>query len=160
MSRMQKKKISDPKKAILKAQRYCAYQERCQQEVREKLYEWGVLPDVLENTIADLISENFINEERFARVFAGGKFRIKKWGRIKIKGKLKSKNLSDYCIRKGLEEIDEKDYMETLRGVMGKKAQNTNDKDEHIRKNRIARHAIRKGFEPVMVWEVLECLKL
>jgi len=137
MSRMPKKKISDPKEALLKAQKYCAYQERCQQEVREKLYEWGISPDMLENTIAELISENFINEERFARVFAGGKFRIKKWGRIKIEGKLKSKNISEYCIKKGLEEIDEEDYQKTLRVVMEKKAQNINDKDDYLRKNQI-----------------------
>ncbi len=106
MSRKQKKKISDlacrqagPKKALLKAQKYCAYQERCQQEVREKLYEWGVLPEVLENTIAELIIANFINEERFAKVYAGGKFRIKKWGRIKIKVKLQSKN-KNYIVAK------------------------------------------------------------
>ena len=156
MRRNLKKKISDPKKALLKAQKYCAYQERCQQEVREKLYEWRVLPEVLENTIAELITSNFINEERFAKVYAGGKFRIKKWGRIKIEGKLRSKNISVYCIKKGLAEIDEEDYLKTLREIIEKKARNLDEKNDYLRKNKIARYAIRKGFEPGLVWEVLK----
>lgn len=160
MNRKLEKKISDPKKALLKAQKYCAYQERCQQEVREKLYEWGVLPKVLENVIAELIIANFINEERFAKIYAGGKFRIKKWGRIKIAVKLQSKNISEYCIKKGLEEIDEEDYLETLREVIEKKARILDEKNDYLRKNKIARYAIRKGFEPGLVWEVLKILKL
>ena len=156
MRRNLKKKISDPKKALLKAQKYCAYQERCHQEVREKLYEWRVLPEVLENTIAELIIANFINEERFAKVYAGGKFRIKKWGRIKIEGKLRSKNISVYCIKKGLAEIDEEDYLKTLREIIEKKARNLDEKNDYLRKNKIARYAIRKGFEPGLVWEVLK----
>ena len=160
MRRNLKNKISDPKKALLKAQKYCVYQERCHEEVREKLYEWRVLPEVLENTIAELITSNFINEERFAKVYAGGKFRIKKWGRIKIEGKLRSKNISVYCIKKGLEEIDEEDYLKTLREVIEKKAQNLDERDDYLRKNKIARYAIRKGFEQGLVWEVLKILKL
>ena len=159
MRRNLKKKISDPKKALLKAQKYCAYQERCHQEVREKLYEWRVLPEVLENTIAELITSNFINEERFAKVYAGGKFRIKKWGRIKIEGKLRSKNISVYCIKKGLAEIDEEDYLKTLREIIEKKARNLDEKNDYLRKNKIARYAIRKGFEPGLVWEVLKELE-
>lgn len=151
---------ADPKKALLKAQKYCAYQERCQQEVRERLYKWGVLPEVLENTIAELITANFINEERFAKVYAGGKFRIKKWGRIKIAVKLQSKNISEYCINKGLEEIDDEDYMVTLKEVIEKKARNLNEKNDYLRKNKIARCAIRKGFESELVWEVLKIFKL
>ena len=159
MRRNLKNKISDPKKALLKAQKYCAYQERCHQEVREKLYEWRVLPEVLENTIAELIIANFINEERFAKVYAGGKFRIKKWGRIKIEGKLRSKNISVYCIKKGLAEIDEEDYLKTLREIIEKKARNLDEKNDYLRKNKIARYAIRKGFEPGLVWEVLKELE-
>ena len=159
MRRNLKKKISDPKKALLKAQKYCAYQERCHQEVREKLYEWRVLPEVLENTIAELIIANFINEERFAKVYAGGKFRIKKWGRIKIEGKLRSKNISVYCIKKGLAEIDEEDYLKTLREIIEKKARNLDEKNDYLRKNKIARYAVRKGFELGLVWEVLKELE-
>ena len=95
----------DINKALVKAQRYCAYQERCQQEVRARLYEWGLYSRVVESIIAELITNNFINEERFSKVYAGGKFRIKKWGRIKIRQKLREKNITKYCIEKGFEEI-------------------------------------------------------
>jgi regulatory protein len=96
-----KKKLT-PNQALIKAQMSCAYQERCQQEIRDKLYEWGLHSNEVENIIADLISTNFLNEERFAKAFAGGKFRIKKWGKVKIKIELKKRKISDYCIRKGL----------------------------------------------------------
>ena len=88
--------------AYLKATAYCAYQERSQMEVRNKLNELCVRNDAAEEIIAKLIQDNFINEERFACVYAGGKFRIKKWGRNKIRQALKSKGVSDYCCKKGL----------------------------------------------------------
>src|SRR5687767_2477337 len=95
-------KITDAKIGLAKAQKYCAYQERCQQEVRSKLYGWGLWKEAVEGIIAELINENFINEERFAIAFAGGKFRIKKWGKTKIKLELKKRDISDYCIKQAL----------------------------------------------------------
>lgn len=92
--------------ALVKLQRYCAYQERCHQEVRNKLVGLKVYGDDLEDVISELISEGFLNEERYARAFVRGKSRIKRWGRIKIQAHLKSKQISDYCIRKGFEELD------------------------------------------------------
>ncbi|MFH1321626.1 MAG: regulatory protein RecX [Bacteroidota bacterium] len=148
-------KITTPKKALSKAREYCAYSERCQQEMRNKLYEWGLIPDVVESIIAELIIENFINEERYAKMFAGGKFRIKKWGRIKIRQKLQAKNISEYCIRKGFDEIDEADYMKTLKEISEKKARLVNETDEYIKRDKIAKYIINKGFEPEIVWKVL-----
>src|SRR5688500_741234 len=107
-------RITDQKQALIKARNYCAYQERCQQEVRDKLYEWGLWPEAVENIIVELITDNFLNEERFATTFAGGKFRIKKWGRVKIKLELKKRKISEYCIKQAMKEIDEKDYLKTL----------------------------------------------
>ena len=118
------------------------------------------MSETIESTIAELIIANFVNEERFAKTYAGGKFRIKKWGRIKIEGKLRSKNISVYCIKKGLAEIDEEDYLETLREIIEKKARNLDEKNDYLRKNKIARYAIRKGFEPGLVWGTLKILKL
>ena len=89
------KKITDEKAAYVKAEHYCAYQERSQQEVRDKLYEWGLWPDAVENIISELISNNFLNEERFAKAYAQGKFNQKGWGRIKIKQALKLKKVPD-----------------------------------------------------------------
>lgn len=150
----QKKKLT-PAQAIIKAQMACAYQERCQQEMRDKLYEWGLHSNDVENIIADLISNNFLNEERFAKAFAGGKFRIKKWGKVKIKIELKKRKLSDYCIRKGLEEIDDKAYIDTLKEVISKKLKENPKGKEHIRNYKAAQYALSRGFESDLVWDLL-----
>src|SRR6185503_9223406 len=96
-----------------KARKYCAFQERSQQEVRDKLYEWGLHKADVEHAIAQLVTENYLNEQRFAIAYAGGKFRMKEWGRIKIERALKMKKVSDYCIRKALGEIGEREYKTT-----------------------------------------------
>ena len=107
--------------ALQKMQRYCAFQERCHSEVRQKLLELSVYGDTLEEIIAELIADNYLNEERFARSYARGKFRTKAWGRNRIKQELKMRRVSEYCIRKGLEEIEEDDYLATLEKVIHKK---------------------------------------
>ena len=114
-------KISDPHLALVKMQSWCAYQERSQQDARDKLYELGMWPEAVENIIAQLIQDNFLNEERFAMTFARGKFTIKKWGRVKIKQELKQKRVSDYCLKKALAQIDETEYIETLKKIMESK---------------------------------------
>jgi len=92
-------KITDEKVALAKAEHFCAYQERAQQEVRDKLYEWGLWPDAVERIISQLIEGNFLNEERFARIYAKSKFNQKVWGRIKIKQGLKLKRVPDVLIK-------------------------------------------------------------
>ena len=149
-----KKKLT-PNQAIIKAQMTCAYQERCQQEMRDKLYEWGLHSNEVENIIANLITDNFLNEERFARAFAGGKFRIKKWGRVKIKIELKKRKISDYCIRKGLQEIDDSEYMKTLKTLIAKKLKETKGK-EQAKNYKAAQYAMSRGFEGDLVWEVIK----
>lgn len=155
MPEEKKKKKLSPQQGIAKARMSCAYQERCQQEMRDKLYEWGLFPDAVENIIADLISNNYLNEERFAISFAGGKFRIKKWGRIKIKIELKKRKISGYCINKAMQEIDDKDYLKTLSELLNKKSKETKGGNERIRNYKIAQYAISRGFEPEIVWDVL-----
>ena len=142
--------------AKVKAARYCAYQERCQQEVREKLNTLGLHHDQVEEILADLITEGYINEERFARVYAGGKFRIKKWGKIKITNALKSKHISDYCIQKGLEEIDSNEYLVAIDDIISRRNGPHAERDVFIRRNKIAKYLIGKGFEPELVWEQLK----
>ena len=90
-----------PQQALQKIKHYCAYQERCHSEVKEKLYGVGLRKNEVDEIISTLIEENYLNEERFAIQFAGGHFRIKNWGRVKIKYELKQKQVSDYCIKKG-----------------------------------------------------------
>ena len=147
-----KKKLT-PNQATIKAQLSCAYQERCQQEMRDKLYEWGLFSNDVENIIANLISDNFLNEERFAKAYAGGKFRIKKWGRIKIRIELKKRKISDYCIRKGMLEIEESDYLKTLNEIIDKKQKEKKKRKIQIRNYKAAQYAISRGFESDLVWE-------
>ncbi|MGL4599810.1 MAG: regulatory protein RecX [Bacteroidia bacterium] len=149
-------RITDPAVALAKAESWCAFQERCQQEVRDKLYDWGLWPEAVENIVAELISRKFIDEERFARAFAGGKFRIKHWGRIKIRIELKRRKLSDYCIRKGMEEIDERAYMNTLRKLADEKKRLTKEKHPLKKKYAIMRFLASKGYETDLIREVVE----
>lgn len=144
-----------PEQALLKAANFCAYQERCHQEVNEKLKEWGIWGEDASELIIKLIELNYLNEERFAKAFAGGKFRVKQWGRVKIKLELKYRDISDYCIRSALAEIDKKDYEATLLELLDKKWAET--KGPHLlnRRAKVARYVIAKGFEQQLVWELL-----
>jgi regulatory protein len=155
-----KKKKLTPSQAIIKAQMSCAYQERCQQEMRDKLYEWGLFSTDVENIIANLITDNFLNEERFAKAFAGGKFRIKKWGRVKIKIELKKKKISDYCIKKGLQEIDEKEYQKTLEDLILKRLRENTKGKEMVRNYKAAQYAMSRGFEGDLVWDTIKQLQI
>jgi regulatory protein len=149
------KKVYTPKQALQKAADYCALQERCQQDVRNKLYDWGLFGEEVEQCIAELISTGFINEERYAKAFAGGKFRIKKWGKIKIRNELKQKKISDYCINKGLQEVDGSEYADTLKEILKKKSKEIKEKNQYKKMNRIASFALQKGYENQMVWDVI-----
>lgn len=142
----------------VRASAYCAYQERTQQEVREKLYGQKVDKDMVEEIIARLVSENFLSEERFAKAYAGGKFRMKKWGRLKIIQGLKRKGVSTYCINKGLGEISEEEYEETLKELLTRRMREEKEKDLFKKKFRLASFVIRKGYESELVWEILETL--
>ena len=150
------KKIVSPEQALEKARRYCAYQERSQQEVRDKLYELGLHRQQVEEAIARLITENFINEERFAIAFAGGKFRMKHWGRIRIRLALEQKKVSPYCIRKALEQFSAAEYLHTLRKAAAAQKKKTPEKNPLKKNFIIARHLISRGFEPELVWEELK----
>lgn len=145
-----------PKEAKLKASDYCVYQERSQKEVRNKLYDYGLYKDDVEEIISDLVTEGFINEERFAKAYAGGKFRIKKWGRIKILQGLKQHNISSYCIKKGMEEIDEEDYVATIQSLMDKKIDTLDVSDSYSARKKVANYLAQKGFEPQLIWDMLD----
>lgn len=150
-----KKKLT-PNQALIKAQMSCAYQERCQQEMRDKLYEWGLYSNDVENIIVNLITDNFLNEERFAKTFAGGKFRIKKWGRVKIKIELKKRKISDYCIRKAMEEIDDTEYIKVLKALLEKRLKENPKGKEYQRNYKVAQYALSRGFENDLIWDLLK----
>ncbi|ELR69972.1 regulatory protein RecX [Fulvivirga imtechensis AK7] len=143
------------KEAKIKAADFCAYQERTQQQVRDKLYSYGLTPDEVEDVLTDLITEGFVNEERFAISYAGGKFRLKKWGRLKIIQGLKALKISDYCINKGLQEINEDDYLDTLNTLLEKKRQSIKEQDNFIIKKKLANYALQKGYETDLIWDCI-----
>ena len=152
------KKYISQDEALKKLQHYCAYQDRCHREVRNKLLNLGIYGDELEEIIIELIRENFLNEERFACSFARGKFRLKQWGRNRILRELKMRDISDYCIRKAMEEINDEDYYETLKTVLTKKTRTLKDTNIFKRNQKLAQHAIRRGFESELVWEEVKRL--
>ena len=152
----EKKKFISPADALKRIYKYCAYQERSQQEVRDKLYELGLHKKDVEQSISILITEGFINEERFAIAYAGGKFRIKQWGKVKIKYALKQKNVSDYCIRKALSQISDHDYTKTLQMLIDANSWKIKEKDIRKKNYRVAQHVISRGFESERVWELLQ----
>ncbi len=149
------KKVADEKAAYAKAEHYCAYQERSQQEVRDKLYEWGLKPDAVENIISELIGGNFLNEERFAKAYVQGKFNQKGWGRIKIKQGLKLKKVPDVLIKKALQTVDYDDYMMTLRKIIEKKAATITEKHPEKRRQKLWQYALGKGYESDLIGEVI-----
>ncbi len=145
-----------PTQALGKIQKYCAYQERSHQEVKYKLQSYGLSSDEVDEIISRLITDNFVNEERFAKAFAGGKFRMKKWGRNKIEHELESLGLTKNCIARGLKEIDSSDYNKTLRILLKKKAEELSEENLFAKRNKVARFAISKGYEPELVWEMVK----
>ncbi|WDF53353.1 regulatory protein RecX [Mucilaginibacter sp. KACC 22063] len=151
-----KKKITDEKVALAKAEHYCAYQERSQQEVRDKLYEWGLWTDAIERIISELIAGNFLNEERFAEAYARGKMNIKHWGKVKIKQGLKIKRVSDPLIRKALLKLDADDYYRILQQVIEKKNRSLTEKDTFKRNYKLKQYALSRGFENDLISDVLK----
>lgn len=148
-------KITDEKVALTKAENYCAYQERSQQEVRDKLYEWGAYPLIVESVISKLIENNFLNEERFALAYAIGKFRQKGWGRNKIKQGLKLKKVSEPLIKKALKSIDEDEYLEMLHRIIQKKEASVTEKESYKRKYKLHQYALSRGFENDLIGDIL-----
>ena len=144
-----------PDEALKKLQRYCAYQDRCHQEVRSKLLDLGIRGYDVENIMAELITDNFLNEERFAKSYVRGKFRVKKWGRIRIKQELNKRKISAYCQKKGLAEIEEEDYQNTLYQLIEKKNELLKEDNIYHRKQRIAAFVIRKGYESHLAWAAI-----
>ena len=142
----------NPQQALPKIKNYCAYQERCHSEVKDKLYSYGLHKNDVDDIIIKLIEDNYLNEERFAILFAGGKFRIKQWGRVKIKYELKQKHESENCIKKALKEISENDYARTLQKLATQKLTTIrNEKNIFSKKRKLQDHLIAKGYEPGLV---------
>lgn len=139
--------------ALQKLMNFCAYRDRSQKEVEDKLMDMRMIPAAREKIIMSLMQQGFLNEERFARSFVRGKFRMKKWGRIKIKAELKRREISAPIIKLGLTEINEKAYLETLYSLAEKKLPAIKETNPYKRKQKLADHLIRKGYESNMVFD-------
>ncbi len=144
--------------AIQRIRHYCAYQERAQQEVRDKLYELGMTMDEVEEIMSDLIAENFLNEERFATQFAGGHFRIKGWGRVKIQHALQKKRVSSFNIKIGLKAIDEDAYLQTLQALATKKWNSLKGERGLSRMAKTQAFLHQRGFEPILYQPIVQAL--
>lgn len=149
-------KYYSKEQALQKVKQYCAYQERCHSEVKDKLYSFGLHKNDVDELLSDLISENYLNEERFAIHFAGGKFRIKHWGRVKIKYALKQKQISPYCLNKAMASIDENEYNRIMVKLFEQKSKLLkSEKNIFIKKRKLQDHLMQKGFEPDLIRKLL-----
>jgi len=144
------------KEAILKLENYCLYQNRCHSEVEQKLWDTETPQHLHDEVLLHLIQKDYLNEERFAESFVRGKFSQKKWGRNKIKQHLKQKKVSEHCIKKGLQEIDEGKYLNTLESLLEKKKSLVKGKNHFDKNAKIANYLIGKGYESNLVWEMLK----
>lgn len=158
MERQKKQKTYTPKEALIKAAAYCAYQERTQQEVRTKLYTYGLEPDDVEEIIVRLGQEKMLDEERYAQAYVRGKYGLKKWGRRKITQGLKAKGISDYCIKQGLKEIDYDVYEQNLLQLLEKKNATEKEKNPFARRQKLAYYLVSKGYENDLVQDAIKSL--
>lgn len=146
------------KEAYPKIASFCAYQERTQNEVRLRLLDFGIDGDESEEVIVKLMADNYLNESRFAITFAGGKSRIKKWGKLKIKQALKQKGISENCIKKAISEIDNELYYNNLLLLAQKKLEEIKESNPLKKKQKLLNYIQTKGYENDLVWEVINSL--
>jgi regulatory protein len=145
--------------ALEKIKHYCAYQERCQAQVRQKLKENKVHFNDIDNIICDLIEENFLNEERFAILFAGGKFRTKQWGKVKIKYELTKNQIGKPLIIKALQQIDASNYFEVAHKLAHKYYNNCPAANSIAKKIKTKNYLLQKGYELNIVLEIMNDIK-
>jgi regulatory protein len=150
------KKYTSPQEALHLLYKFCAYRERSHKEVRTKLIQMAVYGDDLEEIMSQLISEGYLSEERYARAYVSGKFRIKNWGRRKILNGLIRQQVSEYAIRKGMTEIDEGEYEKIITQLIQKKLDLSKKENAFEKNQQVARYVIQKGYEPELVWSKLK----
>jgi regulatory protein len=157
---LQRKQLTK-EQALQKLRHYCAYQERSHVEVKEKLYSFGLRKQMVEESIAQLIEEDYLNEERFAVQFAGGKFRMKQWGRVKIVHALKQKQVSMYCINKAMKELDGEAYEKTLQKLAKQKWSTVKGEGVNgfVKMAKTTDYLLQKGYEPELVRGVVAELR-
>lgn len=151
---MKNQKSYTVEEALERMQAYCAYQERCHTEVEQKLREMRMIPQACEVIISKLISDNFLNETRFAQSFARGRFRIKHWGKHRITNELKQRKISEYNIRIALKEIEDKDYYNSFFNLADKRLkQLENETDREVKKRKFVNYLQYRGWESQLIFE-------
>lgn len=148
---MLQKKYLTPEQALQKLKHFCGYQERSHYETQQKLYSFGLYKKDVEILLSQLIEENYLNEERYAIAFASGRFRIKQWGRIKIKYEMQQHKVSSYNITKALKSIDETDYLATLQALAVKKWASLKSEQYLNRQAKTTSFLMQRGFEPNLI---------
>ena len=138
-----------------KLENYCVYQDRCHKEVEQKMREYFLIPEAKEMILLSLMKDNFLNEERFAKSFARGKFRIKNWGKQRIIRELKFKDISAYNIKTALKEIDETDYISTIYSITENRNAVISENNIYKRKQKLIGFLLRKGFENELIYKVV-----
>ncbi len=134
---------------------YCVYQDRCHKEVEQKMFEYNLIPEAREIILLSLMKDNFLNEERFSKSFARGKFRIKSWGKQRIVRELKFRNISAYNIKTALNEIDDEEYIETINRITANRNEVISETNIYKRKKKLIDFLMRKGFDSNLIFETV-----
>ena len=150
---MHKKQTNTLNEAIKKLEHYCAYQERCHKEVQQKLKEMGMIPEAIDVVVAHLLEHNFLNEERFAKTYVQGKFKIKKWGKRRLTLALKQKDITKYNINIGLGMISDEEYIDTFNALAEKKLGTIKESNSLKKKKKLADYLLYRGWEPHLVYD-------
>jgi len=154
---MQNKKLTyTVEEAKRKLEKYCIYQDRCHKEIEQKLFEMSMIEGAKNVIILHLMEHDFVNEERFSKSYARGKFKIKKWGKQRIIRELKFRNISDYNIKSALKEIDEEEYLKTLENLAQKKMASISEKNPYKKSQKVTNFLLYRGFENNLVYEVVK----
>ncbi len=139
--------------ATRRMERYCAYQERCHQEVRQKLITMRMIPEAIDLIMVHLLEHNFLNEERFARTYVSGKLKIKNWGRRRLTYELKKKDISETNINLVLAEIEDIDYLDIFNDLAKKKTDSIKETDTFKKRKKLIDYLFYKGWESDMIYE-------
>ena len=142
--------VEEAKRAI---ERYCVYLERCHKEIEQNLRSYNMIPEVCQHIIVHLIDHNFLNEERFAKSFARGKFNIKKWGKQRITRELRFRDISDYNIKSALKEISEENYLSTFHSLAEKKLESLTETNKFKKKKKLSDYLLYRGWESSLVYD-------
>lgn len=141
-----------------KIEQFCVYQDRCHKEVEQKMRDYELIPEAREMILLSLMKDNFLNEERFAKSFARGKFRIKNWGKQRIIRELKFREISAYNIKTALKEIDEQEYVATIYKIIEKRSSVISETNAYKKKRKLIDFLMRKGFENELIFKTVDAV--